>query len=140
MLEPIAETIRLTFRTEEKEKGRKMPQLLGIRKQARQWTWVSLRAYVSELTWRLLRGSHTFLLFKVVVKLSFQNFASFRSYFFPSTVSSFFLFDFFLYCYKKKQIICIYVFIYVNIYVCIKVLNLHFEPPAPCERFHDTEQ
>lgn len=117
-----------------------MPQLLGIRKQARQWTWVSLRAYVSELTWRLLRGSHTFLLFKVVVKLSFQNFASFRSYSFPSTVSSFFLFGFFLYCYKKKQIICIYVFIYVNIYVCIKVLNLHFEPPAPCERFHDIEQ
>lgn len=118
-----------------------MPQLLGIRKQARQWTWVSLRAYVSELTWRLLRGSHTFLLFKVVVKLSFQNFASFRSYFFSFYCFLVFLVRFFfLYCYKKKQIICIYVFIYVNIYVCIKVLNLHFEPPAPSERFHDTEQ
>lgn len=73
------------------------------------------------------------------VKLSEFCFFPFL-FFFPSTVSSFFLFDFFLYCYKKKQIICIYVFIYVNIYVCIKVLNLHFEPPAPCERFHDIEQ
>lgn len=87
-----------------------MPQLLGIRKQARQWTWVSLRAYVSELTWRLLRGSHTFLLFKVVVKLSFQNFASFRSYSFPSTVSSFFLFDFFFTAIKRNKL---YVFMYL---------------------------